>query len=238
MSEWLVRLKGHEFDLEDLSGHFNSPKRNVRKDKDGYYYLRSSGFDPLADDAAIRERALELIEHMNGAAKIYSGESFRTVEFNGISYVDEEGQRHNFVYLSGVMEGRSRVSGSLTVVREGEVVEPPEPPRKAEMLVDLAARDARVADTLRFFQKGDWVSLYKAWEVVGDAAGGAHSIVSNGWATRVDQSRFTGTAQSREELGDEARHASEKYKSPTNPMFLSEARAFVRSVIEAWISAL
>ncbi|MDP9458250.1 MAG: hypothetical protein M3Q60_21300 [Actinomycetota bacterium] len=54
----------------------------------------------------------------------------------------------------------------------------------------------------------------------------------------MDQSRFTGTAQSREELGDEARHASEKYKPPTNPMSLNEARAFVKSVIRAWISAL
>ena len=183
MSEWLIRLKGHEFDLEDLSGHFNSPKRNVRKDEDGYYCLRSSRFESLADDNAVRECGLELIEHMNGAAKIHSGESFRTVEFDGISYVDEEGQRHNFVYLSAVIEGRSKVSANLTVIREGEVVERPEPPMKAEMLVDLAARDARVADALRFFREGDWASLYKAWEVVGDAAGGAHRIVNNGWAT-------------------------------------------------------
>ncbi len=40
MSEWLVRLKGHEFDLEELSEHFRSPEHSVSKDEDGYYYLK------------------------------------------------------------------------------------------------------------------------------------------------------------------------------------------------------
>ena len=35
MTEWLVRLKGHEFDLGELSDHFASAKCNVKKDDDG-----------------------------------------------------------------------------------------------------------------------------------------------------------------------------------------------------------
>ncbi len=82
------------------------------------------------------------------------------------------------------------------------------------------------------------VNLYKAWEVICDAAGGLHQVVRNGWTDDDERRRFTGTAQSRDELGDAARHASEKYKAPKNPMTLDEARAFVRSVIEAWVRTL
>lgn len=62
MPEWSVRLKRHEFDLEELSNHFHSPERNVTKDGDGHYYLRSTDFDSMVDDQAVRERALELVE--------------------------------------------------------------------------------------------------------------------------------------------------------------------------------
>jgi hypothetical protein len=87
-------------------------------------------------------------------------------------------------------------------------------------------------------KRGDWFNLYKAWEIVCDAADGSHAIVGNGWAAERDRRRFTGTAQSRTELGDEARHASERYKAPKDPMTLNEARAFVRSVIRAWVSTM
>ena len=47
----------------------------MRKDEDGYYYLRSSDFDSLTDDETVRERALELIEYINGAARLHFGEN-------------------------------------------------------------------------------------------------------------------------------------------------------------------
>jgi hypothetical protein len=211
----------------------------VSKEDDGYYYLRSLNFDSLTDDNAVCECALELLEHMNGAAKFYSGESYRTVEFDGINQIDDKGKRHHFVYLSGTTEGRSKVPASFMVTREGDVAKPSQTPNEAESLVDLAEQDERVANTLRFFQKGDWINLYKAWEIVARyVAGGAHDVVKNGWATRDDQNRFTGTAQSRRELGDEARYASEDYKPPKKPMTLDEAWTFVNSVIEAWVQTL
>jgi hypothetical protein len=45
-------------------------------------------------------------------------------------------------------------------------------------------------------------------------------------------------ARRREELGDDARHASERYKLPKDPMSLDEAKAFVKSLAEAWIRTL
>jgi hypothetical protein len=105
-------------------------------------------------------------------------------------------------------------------------------------LIILTESNPNVAAALHFFMKCDWVSLYKAWEMARDAAGGNHDLVNKGWAERRKQNRFTGTAQSREELGDEARHASEQYKPPKDPMSLNEARSFVRSILQAWTNSI
>lgn len=238
MDEWLVRLKGHQFDLKELLNLFASADQNVKEGEGGYYYLRSSDFDGAADSDVVSQRALELIELMNGATAFHAGASYHPVEFDGLSHIDESGHRRNFVFLPTLINERSGVLANLTVSTIGETVNASRPPSRAEFLVGLADRDGRIADALRFYERGDWVNLYKAWEVVCDAAGGHHAVVNNGWAARRDQSRFTGTAQSRDELGDEARHASEKYRAPKDPMTLDEARMFVKAVIQAWIETL
>jgi hypothetical protein len=238
MTEWLVRLKGHEFDLEELCDHFTSADRNVKKEEDGYYYLRSSDFDQMSEPDAVSERAQDLMERINGAAKLLSGVSYRPVEFDVVIRVDDDGKRHHHMTLSSTIEMRSRVTGKLTVGETGETMDVLRPPSGVDSLVNLADQNAKVADALRFYARSDWFNLYKAWEVVRDAAGGETELIKKGWATKAQRRRFTGTAQSRAELGDEARHAREKVQPPKNPMSLEEAQAFVRSVIEAWVRTL
>jgi hypothetical protein len=238
MPEWSIRLTGHAFDLEDLSDHFHSPERNVTKDEDGHYYLRSTDFDSMADGEAVRERALELVELMNRAAKFHAGDGYQPVELDVVTWIDEVGNRMHTVTSSLQIRGRSRMSAKLTVIREGDSVATPQPPSEVVSMAALAERDDRVADALRFFARDNWVNLYKAWEIVRDAAGGEHTLIKNGWTTKKTKDRFTQTAQSRKALGDEARHASAKVPVPQNPMSLEEARAFVKSVIEAWARTL
>lgn len=238
MGEWLVRLQGHEFDLAELADRFTSVVRNVRKDADGHYYLKSSDFDRMADPSAVRERALEILGHMNGAMKLYSGDGYRPVESDAIIEIDEGGNRRNYKFASATVEGRSRVTANVSVANQDGTEGSARSPSEVEVLVALADQNEKVADALRFYERADWVNLYKAWEVVCDAAGGLHEVVNKGWASNDDRRRFTGTAQSRSELGDEARHASERFNAPKNPMTLDEARTFVRSVIRAWVSTL
>jgi hypothetical protein len=238
ITKWLVRLKGHAFDLEELSDRFTSADRNVTKDADGYYYLRSSDFDQVSNPDAVRERAFRHIELMNGATELHTGGSYRPVELDVVTRIDDSGNRHHHITLSATVEGRSRMTGKLIVGETGEIMDALRPPSGTEFLVNLASRDDRVADVLRFYERGDWVNLYKAWEVVCDAAGGTHEVVNKGWTDAANRRRFTGTAQSRAKLGDEARHASEKYRAPKDPMTSDEARDFVRSVIQAWLQTL
>ncbi len=238
MTEWLVRLKGHEFDLEELSDHFTSADRNVKKEEDGYYYLRSSDLNELDEPDAVRERAFKFIELVNGATKLYTRGSYRPVEFDVVTRIDDSGNRHHHITLSATVEGRSRMTGKLIVGDMGETMDVLRPPSGADPLVNLADQNEKVADALRFYARGDWFNLYKAWEVVRDAAGGETELIKKDWATKAQRRRFTGTAQSRAVLGDEARHAIEKVQPPKNPMSLEEAQAFVRSAIEAWVRTL
>jgi hypothetical protein len=238
MSEWLARLQGHQFDLEDLANHFTSADRNVKRDEDGHYYLRSSDFGQMTDPSAVRERALEILGHMNGPMKLHSGGSYRPVEFDMVSQIDGSGKRRHHIMLSATFEGRSRVTATPTDIRADGTEGASQLLDDVEALATLADQNEKVADALRFYNRGDWVNLYKAWEVVCDAAGGLHEVVRNGWAGEPDRGRFTSTAQSRAELGDEARHASERYKAPKDPLSLNEAQVFVRSVILAWVSTV
>jgi hypothetical protein len=117
----------------------------VKKDEDGHYYLRSSDFDSLIDDGAVRERALELVEHMNWAAKFHFGDGYRPVEVDAIIQIDEEGNRRQHITLTSSLEARSRLSAELTVGKEGDVADSPHPPSEVESMVTLAERDDRVA---------------------------------------------------------------------------------------------
>jgi hypothetical protein len=217
----------------------------VSKDEDGYYYLRSSAFDQMTNSDAVRERALELLGYMNGSVKLRSGGSYRAVGFDVVTQIDESGNRHHHITLSSTIEARSRVTAKLTVGDHDVTEDASQPPSEVAALANLADQNEKIADALRFYERGDWINLYKAWEVVCDAAGGSHEVVNKGWAAERDRSRFTGTAQSRTELGDEARHAgdearhaSDKYQAPKDPMTLDEARSFVKSVILAWVGTL
>jgi hypothetical protein len=83
MAELLVRLKGHEVDLEELSDHFTSDDLNVRKDKYGHHYPRSSDFGQMSDSGVVEERGRELVEYIHGVAKLLFGPGYRAVEFDG-----------------------------------------------------------------------------------------------------------------------------------------------------------
>ena len=116
--------------------------------------------------------ALELVEHMNWAAKFHSGDGYRPIEVDVITRVDEEGNCSHHIHLISSLEARSRMSAKLSAGKEDDVADTPRPSSEVESMATFAERAERVEDALRFFARGDWINLYKAWEVVGDAANG------------------------------------------------------------------
>ena len=89
MTEWQICLQGHQHDLDSLSELLDSPDLNVKKEGE-YFYLRCSHFDPLTDTEAVRERAIELLDIVNGVAKLRL-ENYLPVELAAVAWINEEG---------------------------------------------------------------------------------------------------------------------------------------------------
>jgi len=91
MPKWLVKLKGEKFDLEDLSSLPRLSELSVIEE-DGSYFLQSSEFDSLTSADEGLKRGIELIEILNGAAKL-NRDNFHDVAEDGVTHVEDDGRR-------------------------------------------------------------------------------------------------------------------------------------------------
>ena len=235
MAKWLIKLKGDEFDLKDLASLVHSRSRAVLEEN-GLYYLWSSDFDSLDSASEVRESASTLIDALNGAMKLHTS-GFQGVYEDGVIMIEEDGRRREYIYLGGSSAARSRTRASITVITSGDKEQVAQPPRDVESWISIAKRDKAVADALHFFRENSWLSLYKVYEIIREDVNGQQAIVRRGWATKHSLSRFTQTAQSKAALGDLARHTTNGYKPPSQPMSIKEARELVRRMILGWLSS-
>jgi len=235
MPKWLVRLKGERFDLEDFPKLLRSPEVRI-VEVDGSFYLESSEFNSLTLAEEVRERGRALIKLINGVTK-FNRDNFLGISEDAITRLEDDGKRHNFVFLEGGITIRTKVSGQPTVITADGTEKVATQPSALESLLEVAKKYNVVADALSFYRDDTWSSLYKTYEIIRDDVGGKHQIIKNGWSVDSDISRYTQTTQSRAALGDSARHASKKYKSPAQPMTLLEARALIKTILSRWASS-
>ena len=238
MKDWRVRLVGHEFDLEDLSTQERSPDWIILKEE-GDYFLKSSAFDNLNDAEKVREVATGILDKLNGLAKLRFG-SFQPLKIGAVSYIDDSGKRHQFVsFPSATLTMRSKLRVTATVVKPDGTVDASnkKQPSIIELGYSIAQKDANAAEALRIFGVFDtnWFNLYKVFEIIRDDVGGHAQLIRAGWVSEKNISRFTGTAQSSDILGDDARHARYRGGPPSDPMSLSEAKSFIKTILEQWI---
>jgi len=233
--KWLVRLQGERFDLDDLPPLVCSPEHTVIEE-DGSYYLKSSDFDSLRSADEVRERALAIVEMLNGAMKLHVPD-FRGVNEAGVTLIEEDGRRHHYVYLESSITLRSKVSANITATGSDGTPQVAPPPSNVESCIGLAKTDKAVADALHFFRDSTWTSLYKVYEIIREDVVDEKSIIGNGWATKQALSRFRQTAQSKAAVGDLARHAASGFTPPSQPMAIEEAQTLVRVIILGWLSS-
>ena len=233
MSKWLVGLKGEKFDLEDLPALLHSPEFAI-VEENGFYYLQSSEFESLTSADEVREQGTALIEILNGVASLRR-DNFRDVSEGNITRVEDDGRRHHYVYVEGTIIMRAKVSADAIVIAPNGTEKKVAQPTNIKTWIDIAKECKPVADALRFFRDGTWGNLYKVFEIIRDDVGGEHAIIEKGWVSKRKLSRFTQTAQSSTALGDHARHASEKYKAPVQPMSLSDAKSVLRGILINWM---
>jgi len=237
MKKWQVQITGHPYDLEDVYKNQSSASWSVVKDKD-HFFMESVLFNDQEEADKIQEIASKIITLINGSAKlrIYG---FRPIETGNVSYIDDRGNRHNFVLLQGNISARSRAKATLVVTKpEGsELEEEIEQPDCIKPTFALAESDPNVADALRRYASNElnWVGLYKIYEIIRDDVGGSKALFDKGFALKKDLRNFSHTAQHPGAIGDAARHARVDAEVPENPMSLAEANLLISTMMTKWI---
>ena len=227
--KWTVTLKGDAWDLKALTG------LGVGVTEEGHaFVLRSPDLEKLTDAGAVRERAIELVEVLNGLARVELGD-YDPVDVGAVT--GDDGSGMHYLFTGDTVSLRGREGHELVDAATGQ------PIAQAKAFPDLLHRAAialriqNVRRALRFFTSTiDPTNLWKVYEVIRDDVGGKAQIVSNGWATEDQIERFR-SVHSPSAFGDAARHAVEKQAPPAHPMSLGEAQAFVRSLLQQWLAS-
>jgi hypothetical protein len=236
MAEWRIKLQGEQFDLQELKEILLGHDPCVIEE-DGTFYLTSKAWDKLPESREVHGQAKGFIQLLENAAHIHLRDT-EPLTIGGIVRIDDEGRKHHILIaeaghltLRGVrLKATATVGGPKPIESRAE--------HQVIKVLRVATKNPVVADALRFFRKGDWVNLYKAYEIVQDEVHGKREIIRLGLLTSKSISRFTQMAQSRKALGDDARHASRKFIPPKKPMSIHEARAIIADLLLKWVDSL
>jgi hypothetical protein len=223
---WGAIVEGEPTDLDDwaftLKEGFD-PWVEIHADKT---VLRSASFDQLTSANEVRDRALALIERVNGALAVSCRPN--PARFGGVIQFAEDGTQHRTLFGEmKAVESRSKVRGFGVVIgRDGKPVPPPPPqPTEVQQWVEVAETDDLLNDALVFFGRPeDWFDIYKALECLCQRAGGEHAFLALNWEPQSEVKRLKRSA-------DWFRHARRKNDRLENPMPLSEARALLGKLL-------
>ena len=236
MPEWRVQLQGNTLDLQELNEILSNQDPSIIQENNEFF-VKSKAWDQLQEGAQVLENAKRLVGLLDNAAYIHFRNS-SPFSIGDIVRIDDDGQKHRMVYgEANIILGPVRLKATAIVT--GLDGKPIENKQEHPIITTLrvSKQHVQVSDALRFFRKGDWLSLYKAYEIVRDEIG-EQEIIRRKWLTKKSKKRFTQTAQSRDVLGDNARHASRKFKPPNEPMLIDEANAIIGDLLQKWIDYL
>lgn len=236
--QWKAGIDGHLFDLETLSELFSAGDPLVAQDASGGYYVESATLqDPNGQNDVNAAQAL--VRRINGIARAADG-GYQPVSLTG-RYIAPDGS------VSAVVHGvtavaRLRGKAALVVIDSNGNPVPNQPPApKGPRYAKLANQDLDVADALRVLGQPDpldWYDIYKVWEIVEHAAGGARQVEKRGWAKKADTDRLTASANHPGISGDKARHARMKgTPGADRSMTMQEADGLVRRLVANWIES-
>lgn len=231
--EWFVSIIGDSNDLDELSKSLKSPELSISYDGESYI-LKTDEFNSLDDAEKVRNRAVEIISLINGAAGLTLG--IRTpIEVSHVVKLNDEGTRNVSVDISNTMTVRDSIS--MSIHRDDGTIEKIHQCDPIPNWLSTAKKDNSVAKALRLFGSGayDWVNLYRIYEVIEDDMGGLKNIVKEGWVTEKMIKHFKHTANSPGAIGDDSRHGTESTTPPRDPMLLSEAKSFVMTLFRNWL---
>jgi hypothetical protein len=229
MYKVLVKLVGEPLDITALKSQLIRGDWKALEQEDGTF-LTSNVLDKLTDAREIESMANQFLDTFNGALnviyrnhkKVGTGVIKQKAENGGYNItviIDDTIELRDRLFPVTLSKGSEASATSLTI---------------GESWFTTAEKDSAVRDVLHFFNDLTWWNLYKIYEIIRDDVKDQKRL--NKLINRKRLSHFTQSAQSRDSLGDAARHASKKYKPPPSHLSLNDATDIIIELFTNWIA--
>ncbi len=238
LPRWEISLIGEERDLRHLAEHFGEFAWPVYKDQStGQTLMVAKGFPEDASPGDVLARAEAQVKVLSGVL-MSTNATTKRLSAGGVTQRATDGKR--YVYAVATAIGRAHVECHAEALRRdasGKFVPIPSPPPRSVTLAELAQADPVVEKVMRLKAgANDWSNLFPLFEALKRDAGGDQALAKKGWASLTQQKRFRRSVNSPSVAGDAARHGVEDGAPPANPMTLAEAREFVDTILDAWLT--
>jgi hypothetical protein len=248
MGEWMVQLKGHEYDILDLKQHFERTDVSIVQEQ-GAFFLKVNDFQRFTSQEQsgdVLKAAQGVLPTLIGLSKVRLGKHLAIKVDGRVVWIADDGTRNAYVMITTplTIRARSRVTAALS--NEPGKPPPTPPPNPNEALLKLARTDPLVATALRYFSEPEqrWYNLYKVLDTIEtDVAARTNvkredAIPNQGWATGTVLGNFTANANHAGVHGDDARHGilSGRPLSPNKVIALAEAEALMRHILNEWLN--
>jgi len=236
-----VELKGAPFDLDDLIEDTpSSSYRFVKNQRDGGVLFESESFRNCQTSNDVLKVANKELRVFSSALKIlYNAPT--SLHTNTVFHNNPLGGRNVFVHIQDTVRSSSYV-GKVVVTTSGVNHNASVRPTRSKiaLLFETAKRDTAATKVMRLVTAPDyksWTGLYRALEVIEEDSGGAPTLVSWGWTSKKDLSRFKRSANSTAVAGDLSRHGTDAHQPPKKPMSIDEASTYLHKLIIKWLTS-
>jgi len=221
---WEIRLHGDSQSLRRFGELFAAGDPIVEQDADGYYVLKATAMETV-DRADATTRAEEVVEVLNGAARLIDPSIITAVRFG-------QHVRHpvhgTYAVVSSALEVRWRVESN----------DPADSASFAREYFRLAFRNGAVAKVLRLLcdRHLEWAVLWKIYEVIIDDLGSKEALLATGWTNKSQLSSFGAAANRPDISGDKARHARSRGAPPAHaPLTLKQGQSYILRLARNWL---
>ena len=223
---WIVQLTGHDFDWSSwersLKPPFDPWCERIPQGESSLWALRSRSFDHAQSAGEVRERAVPLIQQLNGALSVLVGAEPLT--FQAVGRIADKGK----IGLTPFPKpGKITIRGG-TAINSLEMKDAKEP-SAAQRWIEAAEKDDFKADMLVFAGRADnWYDIYKTIELAECLYGSEHKLrkLLGDSANACKNMRTTANCY---------RHRPNhpKYPPPSVPTELTEAKPLLSLIVRA-----
>ena len=167
MQSWGAAVIGEPVDLSHWAHVLRKPFDPWVEVHGNETILRSEYLDELKSASEVRDRALSIIDRLNGAIGLSQGA--RPLRFGGVAEFASNGRLHRTMFAETAyfdLRGAT-VSANVTVIGpDGKTVPPSAPlPSEVQKWARVADSDELLGDALVYFgRSSNWFDIYKTLE--------------------------------------------------------------------------